>query len=143
MKRSVSTVLGSIGLLLVAGGNLPPLACAGPSGEKSGTRQEGRQQEPPEPARLKAALDRLREAPAGERRRATLDLIDLGPGALGEVRQARNAAGDAGVRDALEYASRWLVAARLKPVLAERAGTGLSFDGQFADLKEGDPEAAA
>src|SRR5262245_10540785 len=114
MQRTVSTMLGFIGLLLVA--DLPPLACAGPLGAHAGARQCSRPPEPPDPAKLKAALDRVREAPPDERRRAALDLIELGPGALGEVRRARDAAGDPALREALDHASRWLVADRLKPV---------------------------
>src|SRR5262245_39820515 len=90
---------------------------------------------PAAPEKVKAAVTALERAPSSERPRAAVDLIALGPEALAETRAARDRATDPGARAALDRASRWILAAKLRPVLKERAETGLSYDGQYTDLK--------
>jgi tetratricopeptide (TPR) repeat protein len=137
MQRTLATIL-AVSTLLAAGGSAcavpePPAASAGRSRE-----------EPPalDPARVKAAVEKVLQASGDQRRRAAAELIELGPGALAEARRARDGAPEGEARSALDHAARWLLAAKLEPILKERAESGLTFDGQYADLKAEGPEAA-
>jgi len=93
--------------------------------------------------RVRNAIERVTKAPAEARRAAIRELVALGPPALAEVRRARDAASGAEPRAALDRAARWILAAKLQPILDERSGTNLTFDGQYSDLKAEGPEAVA
>jgi len=142
MKQIASTnnrLCLAAALALAAFGAPAPGARAG----ESPGAGEGTSAAPADPQKVRSALERLRGAQgAGERRKALLDLVDLGPGALEEVRKARDAAGGPEDRADLDRAARELLARKLKPLLAERSATLLTFDGQFDDLKAEGPEAA-
>jgi tetratricopeptide (TPR) repeat protein len=92
---------------------------------------------------VRQAIERLKEASPGDRRVAVHELVVLGPSALDEARKARDAAPEGDLRTAFERAVRWLVAAKMRPVLEDRAKSGLTYDGQYADLKAEGPEAPA
>jgi len=132
-KKGVYSMRPGVSMVLGAGAVLAAL-CGGPS----------RAEDEPalDPAKLRAAIERVEKAPAAERRRTVFDLIAFGPGALGEVRRARDAADDPQAKEALGRAARWILAGKLKPVLIERYDTGLTFDGQYSDLRAEGPEAA-
>ncbi len=93
--------------------------------------------------RIRSAIERVTKAPAEERRAAVRELVALGTPALADVRRARDAASDAEPKAALDRAARWILAAKLQPILKERSDSNLTFDGQYADLKAEGPEAAA
>ncbi len=132
MERTVFSILACIGpLLLGAVLTAPPLVLASRPAESV---------KEPSPSEIEAKVKRLKEAPEAERRRATLELLELGPAALAETRRARDAEGDPSIRAVLDHAAQWLLAEKIKPILKERAETLLTFDGQFEDLKGEGPE---
>jgi tetratricopeptide (TPR) repeat protein len=102
-----------------------------------------KEEAPLDPARIRSAIAAVKEAPPAERRKAAAGLIALGPGALAESRRARDEAADPESKAALDRAVRWILAAKMKPVLLERYASNLTFDGQYEDLKSEGLEAAA
>ena len=136
MTRTLSMIL----TFLLAGLSMPRAALE--SGEGPGETPP--KEEPPlDPARLRTAIAAVKESPPADRRRAAGDLIALGPGALAEARRARDEAADPELKAAYDRAARWLLAAKMKPVLLERYASNLTFDGQYEDLKSEGPETAA
>jgi tetratricopeptide (TPR) repeat protein len=128
-------------LALILAGLLMPRAALD-AGEGPGEAPP--KEEPPlDPGRIRTSIAAVKEAPPADRRKASGDLIALGPGALTEARKARDEATDPELKGALDRAVRWLLAAKMKPVLLERYASNLTFDGQYEDLKSEGPEAPA
>jgi tetratricopeptide (TPR) repeat protein len=99
-------------------------------------KEEGKAAANPE-----ALIARIREAPAAERRRLAQDLAAAGPAALDATRKARDEAADPEVKEAFARAALWQLAAKVTPALEASIESQLTFDGQFAGLKEEGPEA--
>ena len=96
---------------------------------------------PLDESRMKNALSALAAAGPAQRARAVQAVESLGVAALEAVRKARDTQSDPGPRAALDRAVVRLTAVKLRPLLKERSGTNLTFDGQYADLKESGADA--
>src|SRR6266540_1623817 len=111
MKRTLSILLAPFVLTLGLAA-LPSPSRAGEESAPAAPRPHQEDKAPPDPARVRAAIDGVKSAPAAERRKAAQSPIDLGPGALEETRKAREASSDPVVKAALDRAARWMVAAK-------------------------------
>lgn len=125
-------------LLLTLGATRPPLVSAGPQTDSAapGGAQERRADQPD----VDSLLESLREASEHTRPAVARKLILLGEAGLATTRAARDREQNPRLRRVLTTIATWQLAGKIAPTLRERSGTGLRFDGQYADLSEEGPE---
>jgi tetratricopeptide (TPR) repeat protein len=85
-------------------------------------------------------IARLAAAPPAERERLVHELAHAGASAIAATRQARDQAADPGLKETYARAATWQVALKVRPVLRTGLETNLTYDQQYADLKDEGPE---